>query len=118
MINPPDDFDYWKLSVADRIVLAQDILDSVLSETESGAVPPGDRTAWMRRYSVATQQRAASLPQPARRIFEAVLRLMHHAQEGGIADDEEYIAFMGAILREATERMTSRLDNVAESLRK
>ncbi|GIK23577.1 MAG: hypothetical protein BroJett005_29910 [Ignavibacteriota bacterium] len=52
MTNPPDDFDYWKLSVADRIVLAQDILDSVLAEAESGAVPLGDR--WMRRYSAAT----------------------------------------------------------------
>lgn len=116
MTSPPDDFDYWKLSVADRIVLAQDILDSVLAEAESGAVPLGDR--WMRRYSAATQKRAASLPQPARRIFEAVLRLLQHAQEGGIADDEEYVAFMGAILREATERMTVRLDHVAESLRK
>ena len=28
-----DDIDYWKLSIADRLVLVQDILDSVLAET-------------------------------------------------------------------------------------
>ncbi|QOJ14002.1 MAG: addiction module protein [Planctomycetia bacterium] len=35
-----DDIDYWKLPIADRLVLAQDILDSVLAETRADTLTP------------------------------------------------------------------------------
>ncbi|NUQ13528.1 MAG: addiction module protein [Gemmatimonadaceae bacterium] len=35
-----DDIDYWKLSIADRLVLVQDILDSVLAETHAEPLAP------------------------------------------------------------------------------
>lgn len=35
-----EDIDYWKLSIADRLVLVQDILDSVLAETHAEPLTP------------------------------------------------------------------------------
>ncbi|MBW7904787.1 MAG: addiction module protein [Phycisphaerae bacterium] len=48
MKQPLDDIDYWTLSVADRLVLVQDILDSVLAETRAEPLTP-QQTAEMER---------------------------------------------------------------------
>lgn len=40
MTISPDEIRYWLLPVADRLVLAQDILDSVLAETSADSLTP------------------------------------------------------------------------------
>lgn len=40
MALSPEDIEYWRLSPADRLVLAQDIIDSVLAETECPVPTP------------------------------------------------------------------------------
>lgn len=44
-----DDIDYLHLSTADRIILAQDILDSVLAEAEAPAFTPAQLAEFDRR---------------------------------------------------------------------
>lgn len=44
-----EDIDYWNLSIADRLVLVQDILDSVLAETCAEPLTPQQQAEIDRR---------------------------------------------------------------------
>lgn len=49
MTQSPDDIDYLHLSVAERIVLVQDILDSVVAEAHAEPLTPSQLAEMERR---------------------------------------------------------------------
>lgn len=69
-----DDIDYWTLSIADRLVLVQDILDSVLAETRIEPLSPQQLAEIDRRCSALDNGEMTSEP------WEAVRTRLLHAE--------------------------------------
>lgn len=102
-----DDIDYWTLSTADRLLLVQDILDSVLAENQGDSLMPdmaGGRRRRLPRHLPSTYRRLNALSPAAKWIFEAVIYTLQNAEESYGPEGEDYVALMRAIVEEATER--------------
>jgi hypothetical protein len=102
-----DDIDYWTLSAADRLLLVQDILDSVLAENQDDALTPdlaGGRRWRLPRHLSSTYRRLNALSPSAKWIFDAVIHTLQNAEETYGPDGDEYISLMKAIGEEVAER--------------
>lgn len=79
-----DDIDYWTLSAADRLLLVQDILDSVLAENQDDALTPdlaGGRRWRLPRHLPSTYRRLNALSPSVKWIFDAVIHTLQNAEE-------------------------------------
>ena len=102
-----DDIDYWTLSATDRLLLVQDILDSVLAENQDDSLTPGMAGAPRRRlprHLPSTYRRLNALPPTSKWIFEAVIHTLQNAEETYGPEGDDYVALMKAIGEEVAER--------------